>query len=381
MSEKLYTLDEWSTLAATDASARRLVELKADRDARLRLELETWEEPCYESFDAMPLHRPDWLIKDYIEQGTVGFLVGPYGAAKSFMALDWACCVATGLAWMNHPVHPGKVIYVAAEGSQGIGRRGAAWTASNNRKVGKKMDIVLSPVQLGQDVAVEWLCKRIIDFEASFLIIDTLARSIDGLNENDAVDMAKVIRALYAFRDARGENKTTVLVLHHTGKNASLGARGSSRLPSDTDYCYQMDRGDPFTMRCTKLKEDRMPDPFSFTLETVEVAEGIESCIIEQTTRMVPDTPQAEASNTQAAILAALRVSDGQSGTELASYIGVAASTVSRNLTPLREAGKIEGRQDDGRTWRWYLAGAERSELDKLATPRKPRRTQPRDTI
>ena len=328
----------------------------------------------------MPVTRPNWLISDYIEHGTVGMLNGIYGSAKSFIALDWACCVATGLAWQNHQVEKGKVIYVAAEGSQGIGRRYAAWATDNHPVQYKNMDVILSPVQLGHETAVEWLCKRIAEFEADFLIIDTLARSIDGLNENDAVDMAKVISALYRLRDARGENMTTILVVHHTGWGDQSRSRGSTRLPSDTDYSFTATKGDqtkPFMLKCTKLKEDRIPDTFSFNLEQVEVAEDIQSCVIREVKTWTPpaDDPQSQETTAVEAILTALKVQDGQTTSQIAETTGYKRPTISNALSTLRgtERVRCEQSSSDGRSWYWYLDGIEKSQLDKLNRNRRKR--------
>ena len=373
MAEKKYTLDEALTLINADAIDRRFYELQADREARLRLELDTWEEPVCLSPAELGISKPDWLIRDYIESGTVGFLNGIYGSAKSFIALDWACCVATGTSWFEHRIGEGNVTYVAAEGAQGIGRRYNAWCRENGRKAKTgTLDFVLSPVQLGHPVAVDWLYKRIIDTETDFLIIDTLARSTDGLNENDAIDMGKVITALYRLRDARGENMTTILVVHHTGWGDQSRSRGSTRLPSDTDFSFTTTKGDgikPFTLKCTKLKEDRLPDTFNFTLGTVEVAEDVTSCVIRPAAPASVGAPADDSQTAHQAVLLALHQRDGQTSKELTESTGRSQPVISTATKTLREAGKIRGEQSttDLRSWTWHLAGPERTELGKLA--------------
>ena len=382
--EEKYTLDEAIDLIAHSDVKRRLLDLKADREARTQLELDHWEEPSYESIDTILPTEPAWLIRDYIESGTVGMLNGIFGSAKSFLALDWACCVASGTSWFDHPIGEGKVIYVAAEGAQGIGRRYAAWRKENRSVPPDNLTVIKSPVQFGVPAAVDWLVKRIIDCDADFLIIDTLARSIDGLNENDSVDMAKVITALYKFRDARGENeRTTILVVHHTGWGDKTRSRGSSRLPSDTDYSFTTERveGKPFTLKCTKLKEDKIPATFSFNLTSVPLDKGMTSCVITPATGANDNTddPGAEDNATEAAITAALRLLDGQSNAQLVSNTGKSQPSISRATRSLKDQGRIRGKYEErGDTqvavWRWYLDGKDKPEISKLGDAKKKSR-------
>ena len=51
MPEKKYTLQEAANVLVADQAERRLIDLKADKEAHLRLELDAWDahEPNYES--------------------------------------------------------------------------------------------------------------------------------------------------------------------------------------------------------------------------------------------------------------------------------------------------------------------------------------------
>ena len=44
------------------------------------------------------------LIAGVLSLRTASVLFGPTGAGKTFVALGWACCVGTGLAWLGHAV-------------------------------------------------------------------------------------------------------------------------------------------------------------------------------------------------------------------------------------------------------------------------------------
>src|SRR5262249_7475506 len=77
--------------------------------------------------DELTTAAPDWLVDRLLVAGSLGLLYGPPAAGKSLLALDWACSIATGEPWLGRPVRPGPVLYVAAEGSAGLGVRVAAW--------------------------------------------------------------------------------------------------------------------------------------------------------------------------------------------------------------------------------------------------------------
>src|SRR6185312_10727918 len=49
------------------------------------------------------LPDPEPLIDNVLDQGTVALLYGKWGTLKSFIAYDWAACVATGRPWQGRP--------------------------------------------------------------------------------------------------------------------------------------------------------------------------------------------------------------------------------------------------------------------------------------
>lgn len=248
----------------------------------------------YEIVYELDLTDPDYLIAGWLEAGAVGLFTGPPGSAKTTMALDWALSVAAGRAWQGHAVaEAGTILYIVAEGSQGMSYRRAAWV-HEHVPVGRGAGFITRPVKLHNAAAVQSLCDDIRERKISLVVIDTLARSIPGLNENDAGDMGLVIENLYRLRDAWYDNGTAVLVVCHTGKNQGLGARGSSRLESDVDFVYQFSKGEgtrPFVMKCRKMKDDAEPEPFAYRLRRVPVKKR-SATVIEAAGK--PLTPSAQ---------------------------------------------------------------------------------------
>ncbi len=78
----------------------------------------------FDDVEVEQLPDPSWLINPILpEQGLV-VLLGPPGIGKSFVALDWALSIKAGQEWLGHSLMQGNVLYIAAEGSVRIKRKG-----------------------------------------------------------------------------------------------------------------------------------------------------------------------------------------------------------------------------------------------------------------
>src|SRR4051794_15695458 len=69
------------------------------------------------------LPPPAYLIDGLIEAGSFAVLFGPPAHGKTFLALDVALSVTTGMPCLGQTVEPGRVAYVAAEGVRQLPRR------------------------------------------------------------------------------------------------------------------------------------------------------------------------------------------------------------------------------------------------------------------
>ncbi|WP_051284509.1 AAA family ATPase [Desulforegula conservatrix] len=86
-------------------------------------------------FGEIKLRNISWLIKGYIEEGSMNLAIGDPGSGKSFLAVDWACRIATGTDFYGSSVKAGAVVYIAGEGNNGLTRRFTAWAIRNNIKL------------------------------------------------------------------------------------------------------------------------------------------------------------------------------------------------------------------------------------------------------
>src|SRR5690606_41685819 len=201
---------------------------------------------------------------------------GPSGCGETFLALDWALSIATGAHWNSSRVAPGPVVYVAAEGLAGIGRRVKAWMEHNRiHDPGKFHPVHWLPeaVNIADPDSVWGLIEVVEELQPSLIVIDTLARSIVGVDENSAKDMGGVIKHLDQLRRATG---STILLVHHTGKDASAGARGSSALRAAMDTELEVTAaGQLMTLKVKKQREAAAAAPMRLT--RVEVSD---SCVL-----------------------------------------------------------------------------------------------------
>lgn len=175
----------------------------------------------------------EWLIPGVLQRNSIAALYGAPKSFKSFLAVDLSLHLVNGTRWRNKPpLTPTRVLYVAAEGAPGVGPRAAAWCDHHQGHMTGMSWITIAPSLFKTiDEAAE-LAEIAAEYGCDLVIIDTLARSIPGAEENSAKDLGIVVEHLDLIRTVSG---ATVLVVHHMGKNGAQGMRGSSALHGAID--------------------------------------------------------------------------------------------------------------------------------------------------
>jgi len=179
------------------------------------------------------------------------------------------------MPFAKQDVVQGPVIYVAAEGGAGIGRRIQAWQKEHCAYPLTDVGIVIQPLLLSLKEEID-LLKKAIEMQPKppvLVIVDTLAQTYAG-DENSSSDVSAYLRAL---GDIRAQFGCTVLVIHHTGHAAAERPRGSSALTANTDFMLGVHRPDPekFTAKLSTSKQkdgEKMSDLY-FDMERVELAD------------------------------------------------------------------------------------------------------------
>ena len=207
-----------------------------------------------ESWDDIEDEPVEWLIDNVLPKKAFAALYGPPGSYKSFVALDIAEAVATGRAWMGREVQAaGAVLYICGEGFGGIGARIKACKMHNRTQAGAEIYVIRAAINLRSsaedfDLLVasikDLVEKTGVQFE--LVQIDTLARAFGGGNENNSEDMGAFIHN--AGRIQRMLD-CAMMVLHHSGKDATKGLRGHSSLLGAVDTQLEL------------MKIDSVPNP------------------------------------------------------------------------------------------------------------------------
>ncbi len=303
--------------------------------------------------ELLALKPPSWLVDGVLpEQGLIA-LYGPPANGKSFIALDMALSIASGMPWQGHSVQKGYVVYISAEGGAGLGKRVGAWLTHKQILPADYKHLLLNFVvsairihpeseDLGEILAqtvnesgYQELLASVLDPDESspplFIIVDTLARCFEG-DENQQEDMGAFIRGLDYLRES---HTATVLVVHHTNKGQT-DMRGSSAFEGACDTIISSTKdGSAVTLECTKQKD---AVEFPEAVFTLHVIPEWNSCVVESTeTRTALD---------RATIQELLEADPTFTVREIAEATGIPRSTVQRKKDEIRKAwDKTVGQQ------------------------------------
>ena len=230
-----------------------------------------------------------WIVKDFLPAATLGVLFGESGSGKTFASYDLCAAVCRGIDWNGKRVTKGRVLYVVAEGVAGFVNRIKAYCHQQGIKPSDvDMDVIsdLTP-NLLEPAMITDLIRDIQAREPYDLIVmDTFAQVMPGANENSGEDVGK---ALAECKRIHRHTGAMVLLVHHSGKDASKGARGWSGLRAAADVELEVLRSDELrSISVTKLKDGQDGAQIGFKLHTVVLGEDedgddITSCIVEYT--------------------------------------------------------------------------------------------------
>lgn len=222
-----------------------------------------------------------WRVKNLLPAQGVAAIYGPPASGKSFLALDMAAAIASGRDWFGHKTAAAPVFYINLEGSGALKNRIAAWEQERERGFPDGVVFFLDVFNLFENM--DSLVAAIP--HGAVVVVDTLAASAPGFDENSGADMSRAIEAL--SRVAR-ERNGLALVVHHSGKDASRGLRGHSSLLGALDAAICVDRSGASSVRrwtATKVKDGEDGIGAAFSLHRVELgtdADGdmVSSCIV-----------------------------------------------------------------------------------------------------
>ena len=232
-----------------------------------------------ERFADIEPNTAEWLVKHFLPAKGVGILAGPSTVGKSFVILYMCLRIAMGRTILSHRARKAGILYIAAEGQNGMRKRIKALRDKFSIEteafhfIGQAPNLLDAEDMLALTAEAEAASREMLEragVELGLIIIDTTAASMPGADENAGKDMSVALSNAQKLSDASG---ALVLLIGHTGKNEDLGVRGWSGQIGNSDVIIYLtkDRDDPALRLGTvhKLKDGPDGERFAYRLKDI----------------------------------------------------------------------------------------------------------------
>lgn len=239
--------------------------------------------------DKFLLRKPmQWLVHGLLPRAGLAVIYGASGSGKTFLTLDIVASISRGVEWRGKRVSAGRGVYVVAEGADGFRSRIQAYCDFHGVDPAKfAVGVIPDVPNLMHSIETDLLIAGIKTYgKIDYVVVDTYARVMVGGNENDAKDTGTMVAHCARIHKETG---AMVILVHHSGKDTTSGARGSSVLRAAADVEIEVSsppqgKGGR-TARVSKMKDGDDSGKFGFDLHIVDLGvseEGdpITSCVI-----------------------------------------------------------------------------------------------------
>lgn len=268
-----------------------------------------------------------WIIKGVLSQTELAIIYGASGSGKTFLALDIVKAITAGSSWCERPtLLKGRVAYICAEGAQGMKARIRAAGLSDDLRV---LRAAPNLMDRADTAAIAASMLRTGPYVAC--VVDNLSR-VHGGNENSAADMGLVLKHCQFLHEKTG---ALVILIHHSGKDESLGARGSTALKAAADVEIEVSgKGTRRAWRTAKVKDgpDDLSGAFFLRPVTLDIdGEEVTTCVVEHHGRLI--TTQVPTGKNQIAAYQAIEAGAGKLSSAIIAALklrGVRADKVTR---------------------------------------------------
>jgi AAA domain len=177
-----------------------------------------------------------WLVEGLWGARSVGVIGGAPKCAKTWLGLDMALSVATGTACLGKYAvpEPGPVLVYLAEDALLVVRERIEGMARHRGLdlAPVEVHVITAPVlRLDRDQDRARLLETTRRLRPRLLLLDPLVR-LHGIDENHAGEVAEL---LAYFRSLQRQLDLSVLLVHHTRKNAAGGVAAGQGLRGSSD--------------------------------------------------------------------------------------------------------------------------------------------------
>ena len=313
-----------------------------------------------------------WLIDGLIRVGERSDMYGQAGAGKTYLALDMGFSIAQGKPWMGRNTLEGLVLYIASENPQSVEARMKAYRTHLKYK-GESLCIYKKPFDLfnsdsDSNDLIEFIntSSKTKGKPFRLIIFDTLSKVMVGANENLTADMNKVMAKIDRIIS---NAQAHCMVLHHTGKDPSKGARGSNSLLGAIDTELKVDRLQSSRyIEVTKQRDGNDGERIGFDIQSSnlkdqdgnpilnEKGEPINIAIVVAKDSPTNFTRATRVNKIEKAILSDLENTEGLNRTLLVKAIADKVGHKKPNhvyikLADLVSIGKVMQTERDGESW------------------------------
>jgi 5S rRNA maturation endonuclease (ribonuclease M5) len=286
---------------------------------------------------------PTWIIDGWVIDDGASVWYGPPKVYKTFNVLDMALSVACGVPWRGNAVVQQPVLYLLGEGMGTFKYRVHVWL--QKRSEGRQAQFWTIPVGVPLSTP-EGLTNALAAIDSlpmrpGLIVVDTLNRHFGPGDENSSQDMTRFVQAIDAIR---AHTRAHIAVVHHSGKDAEKGARGSSALLGAVDNEFRITRTEGTQIcriECTAARHSDEPKPMTVELVKVEVVHAETGLVMSSLLPVLREDvePEGDRVDIVKLILATLHAGP-KTAAELAEYLDLSGGHL-RKFLPEMERRKM----------------------------------------
>jgi hypothetical protein len=177
-----------------------------------------------------------WLVEQLWGDSSVGVIGGAPKCSKTWLGLDLALSVATGTACLGKYAvpQPGPVLVYLAEDALSVVRARVAGMAQHRglKLHAVEIHVITAPtLRLDRDPHRTRLFETARLLRPRLLLLDPLVR-LHGIDENNATEVAGLLAYI---RSLQRRLDLSVVLVHHTRKNAAAGVAAGQGLRGSSD--------------------------------------------------------------------------------------------------------------------------------------------------
>jgi len=240
--------------------------------------------------DVDPLESRPQLINKLLPETGTGLASGQWGTYKTFVVIDIATSVMSGVKFIDFPVvRKGGVLFIVPEGSSEIpariegaikakcpemGRAPFAWIETCPALINPKTAATLATIaqQAADKIKAKW------GLPLALIVIDTIVVSAGYTKEGQDNDTAVGQRIMSTMAELSKATGAFVLGVDHFGKSVETGTRGTSAKEGAADVVLALlgERTVAGAVTDTRLalrkrRSGQNGEEFPFTIRVVEL--------------------------------------------------------------------------------------------------------------